>query len=271
LIIGFNTIGDFINDTNLPSSIDNNFYSVELKNVVADEIYISKTGDIINASKTDWVIDTYLKAMFKNDLEGGNVSLGGLEIDRWKVRRREIESMIFKEIATVTTAIDGNFYYLDTSPKTDVIYEYEVIPMSGNIEGFPHIIQIKISFKTWWLADGEEAYPFFANIEIGDINNNKQRHEYLGFNQYPTISYGNAKYKSSTITAMLLDSFLKTNINYRKKVEDFINNEKTKYLKSPYGDVWLVDTHSSKRTQHLGIPQELSTISFDWVEVGEAL
>lgn len=269
MIIGLDTIGDFVVRSKLPTSNDNKVYQVELKNVISDELYVSQSGDIYNTAKFDWDINTFLKAMFQNDLEAGNVTLGGLVIDRWKIRRRNIDSVRFKDLGIVSMGTDENFYFLDTTPRSDIIYEYEVIPMSGDIEGIAHIIQIKINFEYWWLTDEVESYPFFANIEVSDINTNTQRHEYLGFNQYPIISYGNAKYKSGTITALLLDSFLETNFNYREKVEAFINNRLPKYLKSPYGDIWYVDTHTSKRKQMLNIPQELSSISFDWVEIGD--
>jgi len=274
MIIGLDTIGNFPVQSKLATSNKNNVYQVEFKNVISDELYISQSGDIKNTNKFDWQIDTFLKATFQNNLEAGNVTLGGLPIDRWKIRRRKIDDINFKDLAIVPMSSDENFYYLDTSPQTDVIYEYEVIPMSGDIEGVAHVIQIKISFEYWWLSDEEEAYPFFANLQVSDITTNRQRNEYLGFNKYPIVSYGNAKYQSGTITALLVDSFWETNINYRKKVEDFINNGKPKYLKSPYGDIWRVDTHTCRRTPMIGVllgnMDDISTISFDWVEVAES-
>mgnify|MGYP000849819688 CR=1 FL=1 len=274
MIIGLDTIGDFHVQSKIPTSNNNKVYQVEMQNVISDELYISQSGEIQNTSKFDWKIDTFLKATFQNNLEAGNVSLGGLQIDRWKVRRRKIEDINFKDLALVPMGSDENFYYLDTSAQTNVIYEYEVIPMSGDIEGVAHVVQIKIDFEYWWLSGEEESYPFFANLQVSDITTNRERHEYLGFNKYPVVSYGNAKYQSGTITALLVDSFVETNFNYRKKVEDFINNGKFKYLRSPYGDVWRVDTHTCRRTPIINAIMDniddLSTISFDWVEVDDA-
>lgn len=269
MIIGLDTIGSFPVQSHLPTSLDNKVYLVELKNIIADEIYISKTGDITDASKKDWVLDTFLNAKFLGDLEAGNVGLGNLPIDRWKIRRRNIDTTSFKELNIVPMGTDENFYYLDTSPRANVIYEYEVIPMSGDIEGTPHTIQILVEFDYWWLADinTEECYPFFANLEVSEIKNNIQRSLYEGFDEFPTVVYGNQKYKSGTITAILIDAFLQTSRNYRDKVEAFINNKKNKYLKSPYGDIWVVDTHTSRRKPYTGLVEDVSIISFDWIEV----
>ena len=270
MLIGYDSIGDMLVQSKLPTSISNQFYLIEASNAVYDEIYIDENGDIADTAKQDWRITTYLKATFQNNLEAGNVSLGGLTINKWKVRRRRIDATSFKTLNIVDVGIDNNFYYLDTSPRTSIIYEYEVIPMSGDIEGIPHTVQIKCEFDYWWLSDDVESYPFFANLELSEINTNVQRYVYDGFNQFPTISYGNQKYQSGTITAILLDSFLETSKTYRDNVENFINNGKRKYLRSPYGDLWIVDTHSSKRKIFTDIIQDLSTITFDWQEIEDS-
>lgn len=273
MIIGIDTIGDFVVQSNAPTSLSNKFYLIEAKNAILDEIYVDKNGDITDPAKQDWRIATYLKAMFQGNLEAGNVDLGGSTIDKWKIKRRRIDTTKFKELTIIPVGTDNNFYYLDTTPRSSITYEYEVIPMSGDIEGIPHTVQIQVEFDAWWLSDENEAYPFFINIEVSDITTNTLRHEYLGFNKYPIISYGNSKYKSGTITALLLDSFLETSFNYREKVEAFINNDKSKYLRSPYGDVWYVDTHTSRRKPMLGYllngSGDISSITFDWVEVAD--
>lgn len=269
MIIGLDTIGNFPIQSNLPTSFDNNFYLVEIKNAIVDEIYISKDGDITDTSKKDWVLDTFLNAKFLGDLEAGNVGLGNLPIDKWKIRRRNIDSTSFKELDVIDMGIDENFYYLDTSPRSNVVYEYEVIPMSGDIEGIPHTIQILVEFDYWWLSDidTDECYPLFANLEVSEITQNTQRILYEGFNEFPIVAYGTQKYASGTITAILLDSFFQTSKNYRDQVESFINNKKRKYLKSPKGDVWIVDTHSSRRKPYTNVIDDISTITFDWTEV----
>lgn len=279
MIVGLQTIGDSIIQSDFPTSADNKFYYVELKKGIFDELYISQDGDITDTSKKDWVFSTYLKAIFQNHLEAGNVGLSGLQIDRWKIRRRNLDTIKFKELDIIGMGTDANFYYLDTSPRADVMYEYEVIPMSGDIEGNAHTVQIKISFDYWWLTDtnNDETYPFFANIEVSDINSNIQRHVYDGFDEFPTIVYGKQKYQNGTITAILLDAFVETNKNYRDKVISFLNNRKRKYMKNPYGDIWVVDTYVSKRKTFEGFvfnmeqqqTSDISSVTFEWQEVAK--
>ena len=271
MIVGLNNIGDSLMKSSFPTSSTNIFYYVELKNGLFDELYIAKDNNIADTSKSNWTLSTYLKATFLNNLEAGNVELGGLIINKWKIRRRKLDSINFKQLNIVDMGTDENFYYIDTSPRSDIMYEYEIIPMSGDIEGSAHTVQIKISFDYWWISDidTEETYPFFANLEVGDINNNIKRFVYEGFDEFPTISYGKQKYQSGTITALLLDNFLETNKNYRDKVEAFLNNRKRKYLKNPNGDIWVIDTYTTKRTPYTQVIEDISSISFEWQEVAK--
>lgn len=249
----------------------NNINYVEIKNCKIEELHIRENTSNIDLSSTKkfWQIDSYLLAKFQNNLEGGNVDLGGLTIDNWKIRRRRIDSTQFKELGVVSTAIDDSFYYLDYTPRAGVTYEYTVTPMSGDIEGQPQTVQIEFNFDYWWLTDGIESYPFFLNLEVSDISTNQQRYVYEGFNEFPTVSYGNQQYQSGTITAILLDTFLETSYNYQKQVESFINNHKKKYMKNPNGDLFIVDTNSSKRKIYTELVENISAITFDWMEVAK--
>ncbi len=269
VIIGLDTFGIFSYENLSPTSTTNYFTSAKLMNCIVDELYISKNGTIIDSSLKDWAIDTYLKAQFKNDLEAGNVSLGGLTIDQWKIRRRKVDSIKYQELSVVPTGNDENFYFLDTTPQSSVIYEYEISPMSGDIQGTAQTVQIQVDFEYWWLSDSEEAYPLFLNLQVSDIATNVQRHVYEGFNEYPIVSYGTQKYQSGTITTIVADVYLEMKKAYRDKVEDFINNKKPKYLKSPKGDIWKIDTHTSKRSPYINLKEDVSTITFDWMETGK--
>ena len=69
---------------------------------------------------------------------------------------------------------------------------------------------------------------------------------------------------------LLYRDFLQTNKNYRDKVETFINNKKKKYLKNPQGDIWIVDTHTPRRKIFTNVRQDLSSVTFDWMEIEKA-
>lgn len=252
-----------------------NINYIELKNCIASELNIRKDTQNINLTPTKdvWQIDTYLLGKFQSNLEAGNVGLGGLPITDFRIKRRRIDSTRFIELGIIPKGTDDNFYYLDTTPRAGVVYEYEVSPMSNDIEGDTFSVQIGVKFDYWWLSnvDDGESYPFFANLEVSDINMNTQRHIYEGFNEFPTIAYGNQKYQSGTISAILLDSFLETSYNYRDKVEKFINNRKPKYLKSSQGDIWIVDTHSSRRKPFIELAENISSVTFDWTEINKVV
>jgi len=252
---------------------------LEIKNCILDEINVreSTSGIDLTSAKKEWQIDTFLLCKFLSNTEGGNVSLGGLTIDGWKIRKRRIDSTSIQELATIALGTDEDFSYLDPTVKPNVIYEYQVSPMSADIEGQPVTAQISVDFDYWWLSDAtgttNESYPFFAGINAGlqvsDILVNKQRYVYDDtFNKYPIVSYGNQQYISGSITAALLDSFMEVSISYRKNVVDFINNGLPKILKNPDGDLWKVDTNSSSYNMLQGLSDPLSSITFSFMEIG---
>lgn len=250
-----------------------NINYIELKNCIIDELHVRKNTNNVNLAPTKdvWQIDTYIIASFLGDLNAGNVGLSGLPITNFKIRRKIVGSTNLVTLDTIPR-VDGDACYLDHSARSGILYEYEVVPLSNSIEGMAYSIQIKCEFDYWWLSnvDDGETYPFMANLEVSDIATNKQRHLYDGFDEFPTISYGNQRYQSGSITAILLDTLFETSYDYRTKVERFINNEKPKYLKSPESDIWIVDTHTSRRRPLINISQQnVSYLTFDYTEIAK--
>lgn len=275
LIIGYDSFGICDFRSELPLAQGQNF-DLTMQNVYYDEIVITGTtfADIKDNTRPEWSIHTYLLAKFENDLEGGNVSLGGLEITHWKIRRRKITNLNFIDLDIVPTAQDGNFYYIDRTPVTSVIYEYEVIPLSGDIEGEAFTTQIECNYQHWWITDGEESYPLYANLEVSDITTNMPRHIYEGFDEFPIISYGTQRYQSGRITAWILDGNAETSKTYRENLIRFLNNKKPKHLKSPKGDVWIVDTHTVSHKYHLNLyrgdkEDDVCSVDFSWTEIAK--
>lgn len=257
-----------------------NINYIQISNCVVNECHIRENTSNIDLTPNFkiWQLDTFLLAKFLGNLESGNISLGGLTITGWKVRKRRIDSISITELATLELGDTEDFQYTDTAVRPNITYEWQVSPMSSDIEGQPITIQQTVNFDYWWLSDAtgttNESYPFFAGIDsslqVSDIVINKQRFVYENtFNSYPVVSYGNQQYISGTITAALLDAFCEISVNYRKLVVDFINNGKPKYLKNNLGDIWLVDTHSSSYKLYTELQEPVSSITFNFMEIGK--
>jgi hypothetical protein len=241
-----------------------------IKNCTCEEIHIREavTGIDLTPIKKDWELDTFLLSKFQNDLEAGNVGLGGLVVDNWKIRRRKIDSTSYINLGTKPSDETGDFSFIDHTTRSGVTYEYEVIPMSGDIEGQPKTIQVTSELECWWISDETESYPLFLNFAPSDIQTNIQRNIYEGFDQFPVVSYGNLKYRSGTITAIIMDVNLTTSYNYRTNFEAFINNRKQKYLKSRHGDFMIVDTFSSSQALLDQVNENnISSVSFSYNEI----
>lgn len=154
-----------------------NINNVKIKNCICDELHIREATSSIDLSsmKKDWQIDTFLLAKFQNDLEAGNVGLGGLVVDNWKIRRRRLDSTSFVNLGTQSTGVDGNFTYIDHQTRNGITYEYEVILMSGDIEGQPKTIQVACELEYYWISDENESYPLFVEFKPSQIQTNIQR------------------------------------------------------------------------------------------------
>lgn len=257
-----------------------NINYIEIKNSIVEEINLREntSGIDLTPTKKEWTYDTFLLAEFLGNLEAGNLSLGGLEIDSFRIRKRRVDSTVFQDLGILPYDDENDFKFIDTSVRPKISYEYQVSPLSNDIEGQPILVQITVDFDYWWLSDAtgttNESYPFFANIntgiEVSDISINKQRYVYDNtFNEFPVVSYGNQQYQSGTISALLCDAFMDISYNYRNLVLKFINNGKPKYLKNNLGDLWLVDTHTCNFKLYPQFSDPISTVNFSWMEVGK--
>ena len=253
-----------------------NINYVSVSNCIVDQLEVRENTSGIDLSniKGSWEIDTFLLAKFLGDLEAGNVSLGGLTITDWKIRRRRVDSTTISELTTIPMSTTTDFYYLDSAVRPTIDYEWEVSPLSNGIEGQPFLIQLSVSFDYWWLSDASgtgsgESYPFYANLELSDVAINKQRFQYDTFNKYPVISYGYEQYRSGTITAWLLDAFQEVSVAYRQNVENFVNNQLPKYLRNPQGDMWMVDTNTSTTKFMPYLTEPATSITFSYTEIGD--
>ena len=57
---------------------------MDISNGIFDELEIQDTLDSINSAikSTDWTTDTYMQALFQNNLEGGSVSMQNVKIQK---------------------------------------------------------------------------------------------------------------------------------------------------------------------------------------------
>jgi len=87
------------------------------------------------------------------------------------------------------------------------------------------------------------------------------------------FNIGIPKYKSGSPTA-LIGSLSSDGITYidtielRENLIDFLNNGEQKILKSPKGDVFLVNTYTNNYSIDNKTNEQEQTISFNWVQIG---
>lgn len=256
--------------------------NITLNNGIYDEFHIqSTTSGTFTTSLDNWTSSTLLLAKFQNSLSAGNIMLNGMAIDKLKIKKRKINTLIWSDVASITFDSDTvNYQYTDKLVESSETFEYSIIPCSSSVEGEYSTGQIDVLFDGAFLSDAESNYQLFYNYELGDINLNMPNStvELLG-SQYPIIIYSaTTQYKSGSIRAMLISS---TTVNaygvidvnaeklYRNTLITFLTNKKPKILKSTDGQFMLISIIGTpKLSPNNDLNAYIYDLSFDFVECG---
>jgi len=131
-----------------------------------------------------------------------------------------------------------------------------------------------------WIVDSDESYRLFYDVEYGDIShiNNISEIELLE-RQYPMTNSTILEYDTGSNSAVIVaDKTGKDGVNVdylgdRKlidKVVKFLRNRKPKVMKDGNGVKKIVITKNVSESSKDGFKGGICTISFDWVEIGNA-
>ena len=272
---------------------DNYFYSF-YKNENDNKMYYIKGNTELSTEKQDflsfWVKDsTQCIASFKSDYDEfiptyidfkpiGNISglVNSLDNFTFTIKRKKQLDTTFKIIKS--DILSNIKTYTDNSVANNTTYTYflEVTSLNGvPVQQFQK--EIVISFEGWFLSDENNNFNFFAgfdSIKTGSISVNKTMNKYDNYGKYPVISFNNSRFKTGSMTVMPL-RLNETSLEYEidldleTEIENFIENETPKWLRSPAGEVLTVTIGNFSIKYDDKIESQPYEISFDWIEVGE--
>ena len=255
-------------------------YRIELTDSIIDEVEVRKRTDLIYSStKEEWTYDTLLLAKFQNNLEAGNISLGGMLVEKIMLKKRRVEDLVWQDLISYTIQDGVNVYqFVDRLVEAGTEYEYAILPIGeGNFEGQYNVDRIVAEFEGTYICDKDNIFRLLYNLEYGDIENIISSSVIETFAQYPVVSYGNLDYRQGSIQCLLLsdvtvdsgDIDLAQEKMLRKQVMQFLKNKKPKILKDNSGNYLMIAIIGSpKEIPNNDLAQQIYNISFDWVEIG---
>ncbi len=276
-LIGFDAAGGhYAFDANASTV---GFSEIKLTDLVVDDLAIDAGYKKFATEKGEWLSNTVLLATFDNTLEAGNLSMGEMEVNslRFKKRKKgDLEWLLIEELEYDKAKL----YYevRDRLARSNIEYEYGIAPVSGKTEGELVKASITALYEGLWVVDANNSVNVFCEVDYGTINHNTNTNVFeMLDNRYPIVVTGELDYQSGTISGRLLsvESLMDNKINYdaeynfRTYAINFFKNGKPKIMKNEVGRYYLVNI-SDVQEKPYELDNASVTVSFNWVEIGDA-
>lgn len=276
-LIGFDAAGGhYAFDANF-SSYD--FTRIDTKGMILDEMTADSGNKEFTTTKGSWMPNTVFLATFNSTLEAGNLSMGDSEVDKLRFKKRKkgtLQWLLIDEVDYDASQITYAVY--DRLARSNVEYEYCIVPVTGNTEGNIISNSIVALHEGLWVVDANNSVNIFCEVEYGTVNHNTNINVFeLLNNRYPIAITGELDYASGSNSGRLLakQSWNEHKIDYdaearlRESVISFMKNGKPKILKNGTGRYYLI-VAKDVTEQPNKLDDASVTVSFNWVEIGDA-
>lgn len=258
---------------------ESNIDKVHLRNNILTETEINA---IDYTEQTSWTPNTLLLAEFRNNLSAGNVTGLTSDATHWEIQRRSGTETTFTVLATVPIT---QTEYIDYTIGSRERCIYRIFALNEDERSQPLQTETVLAdFYLWSLVDDTtgEVFIFDLNIDSGSHTSNTGFTVYNDvYSQKPSVSYSQLDYLSGTISGMAgtvncTDGRHIAPKSYLENFRSFINNKRTKLLKSRNGDVWRVNTNNFRLSYIDNINNtredfQPAIISFDYVETSDII
>lgn len=271
-----------LNPTPLSSS---NYNFTMLKNGIFSHWYVTNNAEYPYSSDepTVWDYLTIMNANLNGNLQAGNISLLGDDIEGIKIKRRKTDSydwITLRYIPVDELFESTTFSFNDYLNQNDTTYEYAFVPIINGVEENYITNTIASKFEGVFICDSETIYKFNNGVQYGSL----ERVQKIGVlepfgSKYPVVvSNGMINYSKASLKGTILNNdFENSHIIRRKEIVEkretllnFFTNKKAKILKDWNGNFWLmiiVDSPSVEFVNNYGMG--IADISANWVEIGD--
>ena len=258
----------------------NDVTSVAIQNGIYDYLYATINALSYSTDKpTGWDFGTRLSADFNNNLLAGNIAFALEEVSSLRVKRKKYGETNWATLyeQPVSTSDDLSILYYDKTARSNTKYEYAIVPVFGQSEGYLFTKLLTTDYQGIFISDGTNVFGTELDVEISEkrtkprtvINTINRKYPYV-------VSNGSNNYGSGTVSAQWLEYDPETDDwntdtchDYVEGLKDFLNNNSPKLIKYQDGRMWLAEVSSPDITDsedecHLQIHT-----SFDFTEIGD--
>lgn len=269
-------------DTAIPTS---ELDEVEMGAGMYDEFFLTvdTTVDDSPTKPKDWQLTTLMDAEFNNSIEAGSINGAGHVVTKLQCYRREYRGTdtSWQLISEFDYDDHYNLYtVIDRFVENNVTYEYCIVPLAQEIMGDLLIgPPVKAEYNGVFISDIEENYSMDIDLQVSDLVYNTNMNQAVPLNgQYPIVSFGNANYRTGTISFLPMTpqqiygytSEIDEHDEYlnRSRIIKFLNNGQAKVVRREDGDIFVVATTNVKSSPKAEGLEAIQTLTFDFVEIG---
>lgn len=261
-----------------------NYNELQITGTVIDEIYVDEDIEIpVTTDKPEiWTYSTILNAKFQGNLEGGNLSANGAEIELIKFQKRRWDELEWTDVGDVKYNEDGKVIYelLDKFVANQQIYQYSLLPVTSSVLGSRVLSEeITVDFEGVFLSDKDNNYRLLYDLQFGDINHNTPSSVFETLNsKYPIVVYSNLDYTDFDVEATFVSASTSNGETERQvdtrmeKTERgnllrWVKNHKPKIYRDVNGELKLVTVVDNPQEKPMSGVNGIAKISLKMVEI----
>lgn len=185
-----------------------------------------------------------------------------------KIQRREQGGSTWDTLTT-GLAVDGT--HDDYSPGSGVTYEYRAVATGENgVSANGTAASATVDFDQWRARSTSDTTleVQFAYSPGASWRLEEARSEVQVRSRYPVTFKGGASFERVPIRATFINTGGLTPREWRERLRDLVQGNRTVYLRSPYGDVWKGELHDPRGV--FNDPFGLEELDIEFRETGAA-
>ena len=283
--LGYNFCSDGNSIDPIPTDV-NNVINTQIQAGTFSHLHVSKNIDKEPTFNIplEWDVDTIMDCNFDDNISAGSVTRIISDIDKIIIRRTPVGTYDWITIKVLDIKNDPSSLggaFVDALTANGVEYEYQFIPVLGDLEGTPITETILSNFKGVFLCDSNTAFRMYYGVSFGDTTTNQQIGTFTPYGRrYPVVvSNALTNYQTGSVSTRVVPADFEATrymdgrkvAQAEKALQAFLTNKKPKVLKDDNGREWLcIITTTPTISYDNNYGRGAITVDAGWTEIGDA-